>query len=157
MKKVVLWMLLVACFSLSCSYRSYLRLFKPRVSIQDVIREKEAFDKAENPARKRMIVDELSDKLVIIENALVRDIIKSTNIDYEFCVVAAIPSDKGDIECHIYAKNIYEKEDIATVARLEKGTSRINVTGEFNRFFTLLDEAYARIEIINASITIRNK
>jgi hypothetical protein len=157
MKKAILCLMILSVFSLSCGYRGYLRWFRPKVTIMEVIKFKEEIDRSENPARKHLILKDLREDLVSIRNAVVKDVVPSNNIDYEFCVILDIPYEKGNVECHIYSKNVYEKEDIKSVARLKKGRSVIDVVGEFNRFFTLLDEAFTKIEIINASIALRGE
>jgi len=157
MKKLVILIAMISLFSFSCGYRGYLRWFRPKATIQDVIKAKEDIDGTDNPAKRHMILKGLRDDLVSIDRAVVKDIIPSNNIDYEFCVVVDIPYEKGKVECYIYSKNVYEKEDIKTMSRLKKGKSVIDVVGEFNRFFTLLDEAYVKIELINANITMRGE
>ncbi len=157
MKKLVIFTVLITFFPISCGYRGYLRWFRPKTTIREVIRAKEEIDGTDNPARKHMILKGLRDGLVSIDKTVVKDIIPSNNIDYEFCVVVDIPYEKGKVECYIYSKNLYEKEDIKTMSRLEKGKSVIDAVGEFNRFFTLLDEAYVKIELINANITLRGE
>lgn len=154
MKKIVLCIVLVCICPLSCGYRGYLRWFRPKVDIMDVIKAKEEIDRAENPAKKYLIANNLRDDLVSIKNALVKEILPSNNIDYDFCVVVDIPYEKGNVECYLYSKNLYEKEDIATIARLKKGKSVVNAVGEFSRFFTLLDDAFVKIELVNTTIDI---
>jgi hypothetical protein len=63
-------------------------------------------------------------------------------------VLVSVPYEKGMIDCYIYSR------ELKTVSRLVKGKSKIDVVGDFGRFFTLLDDAYTKIEIINADITI---
>ena len=155
MKRIIVFLLLLAVLSLSCGYRGYLRLFRAKVPIAEVIAIKGKIDTTDNPARRHVILSQLKEKLVDIDRVVVKDITPSGNIDYEFCVVVDIPSDKGKVECFIYAKNVYEKEDIKTIAELKKGETVIDVLGEFGRFFSLLDDYYTRIELINASIAIR--
>ena len=157
MKKVCISLMILSVLSLSCCYRGYLRMFQPETKIMDVIKAKEEIDRSENPARKYMIVKGLQKDLVRIEKMVVKDVVPSNIIDYEFCVLVDIPYEKGNVECHIYAKNFYEKEDVRTVARLKKGVSVIDAVGEFNRFFTLLDESFTKIELVNSTIKIRKE
>jgi hypothetical protein len=157
MKRAILCLMILSLASLSCGYRGYLRWFRPKLTIMEVIKVKEEIDRSENPARRYMLVNNLRRDLVTIDDALVKDVVPSNNIDYEFCVIVDMPYEKGNVECHIYTKSLYEKEDIKGVSRLKKGKSVIDVLGEFNRFFTLLDEAYTKIEIINASIALRGE
>ena len=155
MKRSIVFLLLMSVVSLSCGYRGYLRLFRLKVPVAEVINIKEHVDATDNPARRHLMLTELREKLVRIDRAVVKDITPSGNIDYEFCVVVDIPSEKGKVECYIYAKNVYEKEDVKTIAAMKKGETVIDVMGEFNRFFSLLDDFYTRIELVNASIAIR--
>ncbi len=157
MKKIILCILLISICSLSCGYRGYLRWFRPKVDIMDVIKAKEEIDRAENPAKKYLIVNNLRDDLVNIKSAVVKDILPSSNIDYDFCVVVDIPYEKGNVECYLYSKNLYEKEDVATIARLKKGKSVVSAVGEFSRFFTQLDDVFVKIELVNTTIDIKGE
>ena len=145
MKKWVI-LILIAIFPLmSCN--SYMTL-------DEVLVEKEKIDKTDNPARKLLLKNELRDQgiltrnLMEIDNLTVKDVIQSSNIDFDFCIISDMRTKKGMVELYIYTKNI------SRIANLEKGKTRINVTGEFGRFFTLLDEYYTKIEIVNSSIDI---
>jgi hypothetical protein len=40
------------------------------------------------------------------------------------------------------------------MSKLEKNKSRVDVEGDFGRFFTTLDDYYTKIEIIKAKIRI---
>lgn len=155
MKKLLMGIVLIAFCSLSCGYRGYVRWFRPKIDIMEVIKVKEEIDRAENPAKKYLLMKNLQNDLVTISNTVVKDVIPSNNIDYDFCVVVDIPYPKGNVECYLYSKNLYEKEDVVTIARLKKGKSVINAVGEFSRFFTLLDEAFVKIELVNTTIDIR--
>ena len=55
---------------------------------------------------------------------------------------------KGLVECYIYTKNI------RIISELKMGKTKIDITGKFSRFFSMLDEYYTKIEIIDASISI---
>lgn len=156
MKKSIFWLSILSFF-ISCGNLSNLRnFFKDEVSIGEVIAKKKEIDKSDNPAYKYSVTKELTEKLIKINNVVVKDITVSSNIDYNFCVIISVPHEVGDIECYIYARNnMYSKEDIQTVSRLVKKKSKIDVIGEFSRFFTLLDETYTKIEIINARIKIK--
>ena len=113
--------------------------------------EKEKIDKADNPALKFLIKNDLSEKNIVLKNVLVKDITESNNIDYEFCVITDIVSQKGSIEFYIYTKNIN------IISRLVKGKTRINAEGNFYRFFSILDKYYTKVEVTNSSINIVEK
>ena len=143
----------------SCSYiRSLNRVLKEKITVQETIDKKIEVDNTENPALKFKIVDELTQKRVTIKNAVVKDIIESSNIDYQFCVIVEVPSKKGVVECFIYARDFFSiKEDIDTLSLIRKGETRIDADGDFARFFSLLDQTYTKIEIVNSIITIKKE
>jgi hypothetical protein len=85
---------------------------------------------------------------VVLKNIIVDDIVPSQNIDYDFSIVASVNSVKGKIRCIIYTKNLTK------VSELDKGKTKINVHGKFSRFFSLLDEFYTTVEIIQSKIHI---
>ncbi|OHD65882.1 MAG: hypothetical protein A2176_03475 [Spirochaetes bacterium RBG_13_51_14] len=142
--KKYLWLVVVASAAVaSCG------LFKKPILMDGVIDEKVRMDEADNPAKKLMIKEELGGRRIQLFDLTVKEVTESTNIDYDFCVIADVQTKKGAVECHIYSSNV------KTVSRLVKGKSKIDVTGEFGRFFTLLDNYYTRLEIVKASITIK--
>ncbi len=120
-----------------------------KITIQEIINEKEQIDSADNPARAYLLKKNMSEKVITIQDAVVKDVTESSNIDYNFCIIVDIPVKNKKIECYVYSKNI------KTISSLVKGKTVINIEGEFNRFFTMLDDYYTKIEIINASITIK--
>jgi hypothetical protein len=123
-------------------------LIRTKMKVEDVVAEKVKIDSTTNLARKYLILNDLNKKSVVLENILVKEIIPSTNIDYEFCIVADIVVEDKKVECHIYTKNMYK------MANLQEGISRINVVGDFKRFFTMLDEYYTKIEIVQAKVSL---
>ncbi len=143
MKKLVVVIALLAPFALSCSY-----FFKETLNVKQVVAKKEEMDRSGNPAYKFLATRDLAEKRVQVRNVTVKDVIVSGNIDYEFCVLVSVPYEKGMIDCYIYSR------ELKTVSTLVKGTTKIDAVGDFGRFFTLLDDAYTKIEIINADITI---
>ena len=130
---------------ISCNTTSFL---KEKVTIDQVLAAKETIDKSKNPAEVLLLKNDLSEKIVILEDVYVKDIVVSTNVDYDFCILADLQSDKGPIECYIYTKNIKR------ISQLVKGVSIISVKGEFKRFFSMLDNYYTKIEITNSTVTI---
>lgn len=156
MKKISLFLAVLLLSSTACtsSYHKLVRLFKTNISIEDVLKEKERYDLSTNPAEKHLLLDDLQKNLVTVKNAVVKDIIPAINIDYKFSVVVSIPGEKGTIDCYIHTKTIYQKEDIKHIAQMKQGVTKINARGEFNRFITLLDDVYARIELINSDVEI---
>ncbi len=134
--------------SLSVVSCSSFTLLKDQISINDLLTTKETIDKSTNPAEALLLKNNLSEKILILKDITVKDIIVSTNVDYDFCVLADLQSEKGPIECYIYTKNIKR------ISQLKKGVSVINVKGEFKRYFSMLDDYYTKIEITNSIITI---
>ncbi len=142
MKYTRLFLIFVVMTAVSCS------ALKKKISMNDVIKQKVQMDKVENPAQKLFMLRDLGNKRIIIENAVVKEITTSTNIDYDFCVILDVVTSEGKIECYVYTRNVKK------VSRLIKGKTRINVVGEFGKFFTMLDEYYTKVEIIKSGIKI---
>lgn len=141
MKKIsVLFFALI--LPVSCSF------FKPAINIKEVIAVKDKIDTSGNPAQKYILSENLREETVKIQGLTVKDITESSNIDYDFCVISDVQTDKGPVECYIYTKNTY------IISKLEKGKSKINVVGKYSRFFTMLDQYYTKLEIINSEIEI---
>lgn len=143
MKKVLLPLIIVMSVS-SCS----MTFLRDELQVNELIKYKEKIDSTENPAEAYMLKTELATKIVNINGLLVRDIVESTLVDYQYCIISELQTEKGMIECQIYTKNIRR------ISYLVKGKSIINVRGEFSRFFSTLDNYYTKIEIVNSSITI---
>jgi hypothetical protein len=122
--------------------------FKETLMIDQVIAEKEKIETSKNPAKRYLLQKQLSDKSIVIENVIVKSVAVSTNIDYDFCVVADIDVADKKIECYIYSKNV------KIISQLMEGKTKVNVKGEFGKFFSVLDDYYTRVEIIKASINI---
>ena len=142
MKKLLVLLIAVAACS-SCD------LFKKGILMDEVVNEKIQIDGTDNPAKKDVITKELANRRVRLFDVTVKDITDSNNVEYDFCVKADVQTKKGTVECCIYTK------DVKTVARLVKGKSRIDAVGVFDRFFTILDNYYTRVDIIRSSITIK--
>jgi hypothetical protein len=150
--------LIFLIFSTSCGTVTFVKnILKTRISVQDAVDKKIEMDNSNNPAFAFRSANELKQDRIRIDNALVKDIVDSNNVDYKFCVLVAVPTTKGDIDCNVYAGtgDIFTEEDTKTISKLKKGVSMIDVEGDFSRFFTLFDESFTKIEIINASIRIR--
>jgi len=145
MKFKIFFPLFLIFYLISCNTTSIL---KEKITINQVLAAKEKIDASQNPAEVLLLKNDLSRKIVILEDVHVKDIIVSANVDYDFCILADLQSDKGLIECHIYTKNIKR------ISQLVKGVSIISVKGEFKRFFTMLDQYYTKIEITTADVTI---
>lgn len=145
MRRFLVALMLSVPLLLSCAS---LPIFKKTMALKEVIVQKEEIDKSNNPAYKFLRIKDLSKKRVSVRSALVRDIAPSGNVDYEFCVVARIPTEKGAVDCYVYS------HDLDVISRLAAGTSRIDVVGDFGRFFTLLDDAYLKIELLDADLQI---
>jgi hypothetical protein len=147
MKRMAL-VLMIAAVSISLASCS------THYTIEDVIAEKVKIDQTDNPAKKFIIKNNLQDEgfffknVIGLKGVLVKDVIPSTNIDYEFCVLSDIDTSKGKVECYIYTSNV------GRISKLEKGKSRIDAEGQFGRFFTLLDQYYTKLELVKSTITI---
>ena len=103
--------------------------FKNTIKINDLVAKKQEIDFAENPAKKFLINKNLRNNEVVIKDVLVKEITASTNIDYDFCIIVDLTVDKKKIECYIYTSNVNK------ISELLVGKSRIDVEGEFSRFF----------------------
>ncbi|HOD15164.1 MAG: hypothetical protein KBC90_02335 [Spirochaetes bacterium] len=135
--------IIAAVVVLSCSS------FKKAILIDGVVEEKARIEATDNPAMKSLIRDELGKRRIELVGLTVKDVVDSGNIDYDFCVIADVQTQKGMVQCHIYTT------DVKTVAKLVKGKSIIDVSGDFGRFFSLLDSYYTRLEVVKASIRIK--
>ncbi len=145
MKSTIICSVILTISLLSCGSVS---VFREKITIKDLLTTKENIDNSKNPAEILLLKNNLSEKILILNEVKVKDIINSTNVDYDFCVLADIQSEKGNIECFIYTKNLKR------VSQLKKGISIINVKGEFKRYFSTLDNYYTKIEITNSNITV---
>jgi hypothetical protein len=137
---IILLLSVISCSSFT--------ILKEQISINDLLTTKETIDKSVNPAEALLLKNNLSEKILILNDITVKDIIISTNVDYDFCILADLQSEKGPIECYIYTKNIKR------ISQLKKGVSVITVKGEFKRYFSMLDDYYTKIEITNSVISI---
>ncbi|MBN2039021.1 MAG: hypothetical protein JW864_03205 [Spirochaetes bacterium] len=155
-KKILVLFIMISLSS--CGTVGFVKnILKERLSVQDTVAYKAEMDQSENPALIFSKTKELQNKRIRIKDIIVNDIVPSSNVDYKFCVIVTVPTNKGNIDCYIYAGagDIFPKEDINTISRLKKGVSVITVEGDFSKFFTLLDETYTKIEIVNADINIK--
>ena len=125
-------------------------IFKETVKLPYLIEKKQEMDATENPAKSRLIREDLNNKIIEINDLVVKNIIASMIIDYDYCVTADVEIDGKLVEFYIYSN------DIKTLAKLKKGESVIDIRGIFGKFFTMLDDYYTKIEILNASIKIKN-
>ncbi len=123
-------------------------LLKKPIMIEGVVDEKVRMDGADNPAARHIIKEDLGNRRIEIPELLVKEVTESTNIDYDFCIKADVSTKKGTVECNIYT------DDVKTIAKLEKGKTKIEVRGLFGRFFSLPDSHYTRIEIIKSCVKI---
>lgn len=139
MKRLWIAVLVVATVSMTLGC-------KTTINMKQALAKKQKIDRVDNPAKKMMLKRKLTDSSLELYNVLVKDIITSNNIDYDFCVIADIQTDKGPVEAYIYSKNI------RTIASLKKGITRIDVKGDFGRFFTMLDDYYIKMELYNVKI-----
>lgn len=143
MKRTFIALIIVAFALPGCA------LFKKKIVMDDVMVKKEQIDMANNPAKQLVLKQELGNRRIVVTDLVVKDVTESANIDYDFCVVVDVPTKKGTVECYVYSKSIRK------LAQLEKGKTKIDISGEFGRFFTALDSNAVKLEIINAAITIK--
>jgi len=148
MKLKILFLVIPVLFQVSCNTTSF---FRERITVKDLIIAKDRIDESKNPAEVLLLKNNLSEKILFLHDLKVKDIINSTNVDYDFCVLADISSEKGPIECYIYSKNIRR------ISQLKKGESIISVKGDFKRYFSMLDNYYTKIEITNSDISIKKE
>ena len=141
-------MLIFVCFFIGCTS---MKIWVSSYTFDEVIAQKNAIDAAQNPAEGYMLLKELEKKRVIIKKAVVKEVVPSTNIDYNFCVVATVDHPSGSIECHIHTRNWRNEEDIDSIAKLKPGDT-IHVVGVFKRFLKLLGQQYV-VEIVEANIS----
>ncbi|MGL4368118.1 MAG: hypothetical protein ACRCUT_00365 [Spirochaetota bacterium] len=145
-------MIVMCAFAVSaftgCGLKQFEKIIRPTMNVNDAVAEKEELDRADNPAKKYVITNDLGKKLIEVTGAVVKDIIPSTDIDYDFCVIAQVVHEKGTIDFYIYSK------DNKTIAKLEKGKTKIWSLGDFRRFFSLLDDSFIKIDMADADITI---
>lgn len=151
MKKRVIGAIMLLLFLTGCG------LFRETIKVDRAIEYKHQMDQSDNPAQSQLIKNELSKKRIRLENVLVKDVVSSTNIDYNFSVVVEATYNGKSIECYVYGKDWYNREDVGTIAKLKPGKTRIDVVGDFGKFFTLLDDSYTKIEILNADISIKKE
>ncbi len=135
---------LVAALSLAATSCS---LFKTKLKVEEVVAEKVKIEETTNPAKKHLILNDLQKRRVVLNDVVVKKITGSTNIDYDFCIIADVAVGDKKIECHIYTKNVYK------ISNLKEGVSHVSVIGDFRRFFTMLDDYYTKIEIVQAKVT----
>lgn len=144
MKKIAP-ILMLLFFIQACATTTF---FKEKVDLNQLLQTRENIESTDNIAKQLLLKNELSNKVVVLNKIKVKDIIPSSNVDYEFCVISDVKSEKGPIELYIYTKNI------RAVSRMIKGESYIEVEGEFRRFFSTLDDYYLKIEIVNSRLRI---
>ena len=131
-----------------CGFKQYEAILRATTTVDKAVAEKLRIDGANNPAQKYILSREIADKIIYVDNTVVKDIIPSTDIDYQFCVVAQLQHPKGMIEFYIYSK------DNDTIAKLEKGKTKLSAIGDFRRFFNLLGDAFVMIDVVDADLTI---
>lgn len=123
-------------------------IFRDKITMEQLLESKTNIDATNNVAKQLLLKEELTNKIIVLNNLKVKDVVTSSNVDYDFCALSDIKTEKGTIELYIYTKNI------RALSQLEKGKSSIDVTGELSRFFETLDNYYLKIEIINSKIKI---
>jgi hypothetical protein len=142
MKKGISLLIMIIIPLASCS------LLKKVIKAEEAVAEKVKIDATKNPAEQYLILNNLKNKRIKLENIVVKEVAASSNIDYEFCVIVDLEVEGKKIECYVYSKNVYK------ISQLKAGETRVNIIGDFKRFFSMLDEYYTKMEIIEAKITI---
>jgi hypothetical protein len=142
MKHPLIAVTAVAFLVTSCS------IFKTKIRVNDAIAEKVKIENTTNPVRKQLILDDLKKKRIALDNVLVKSVTGSNNIDYDYCVITEVEVDGKKVEFYIYSKNL------RLLSRLQEGVSRVDVVGDFKRFFSMLDEYYTKVEIVNSKLTL---
>jgi hypothetical protein len=125
---------LIISMTIGCSsiqYKSFEKVFRTTLTVQDAVNRKAEYDSNLNPASQSLMLRDLKRSLVEIESTTVKDIIASSLIDYDFTVLVEVSTDRGNIECYVYST------DVKTIASLRKGASKVAVIGDFGRFFQI--------------------
>jgi len=143
-KKEVLIFVVVFLSVSSCS--TLQSFFKSEMTVAQAIMAKDRMDKITNPAQKDIMYKDLQNKIIVVPRAKVLDIIESINVDYSYAVIARVETEKGPVDLYLYSK------DQKLIASLSKESSEISAKGEFSKFFQLLDDSYAKIELVKAKI-----
>lgn len=137
--------LLITCLLLlsSCSSTG---LFSKTIDVHQLAAHKEKVDKTKNPAKQDMLKRDLENQPIALKNVIVKDIMVSSNVDYEYCLIVEVDSKKGKIECFVYSR------DVKGIASLVKNKTKIDVSGIFNGYYSLSDHYYMKIDIVEAAI-----
>ena len=150
MRRLVIPAVMVSFFAVSCiSIKTIQRIYVRTLTIDEVLAAKEQIDLAENPAKKFQIESDLAERFILLDDVVVKDVIPSTDIDYQFYVLVQLSTPKGAVDFYIYSK------DNATLAKLEKGKTHIRALGDFRRFFKLIDNTYVKVDVGDADISIK--
>lgn len=128
-----------------------MKFWIPLYSFDEVIAIKTQIDAAENPAKGFLFLKQLEGKRVKVNNAIVKQIGNSINIDYTFSVIATVEHSSGPINCYIYTKDWRNFEDYYSVAQLKPGDT-ISVVGRFSRFLKFPGTQYA-VELVESNIS----
>lgn len=134
-----------------CTGCTSMKFWIPSYSFDEVIAIKNQIDAAENPAQGFLLLKQLERKRVKVNNAIVKQISNSINIDYTFSVIATVERSSGTIDCYIYTRNWRNDEDYMSVAQLKPGDT-IYVIGRFSRFLKFPGNKYA-VELVESNIS----
>lgn len=129
-----------------------MKFWIPSYSFEEVIAIKNQIDTAANPAQEFLFLKQLERKRVKVNNAIVKQIGNSINIDYTFSVIATVEHSTGPIDCYIYTRNWRNQEDYNSVAQLKPGDT-IYVIGRFSRFLKFPGNKYA-VELVESNIAM---
>lgn len=149
MKKLTMIILLLSVVSnTACFYRAYEKIIKGTINIDEAVETKLQIDQTKNPAMVELIEKDIENKLIKLDNVIVKEVKQSTNIEYKYSVLVEVMHKQGKINCFIYSK------DLGDISELKEGVSRINVLGNFGRFYKLLDDSFVNIDILNSDIDL---
>ncbi|MGQ9844156.1 MAG: hypothetical protein ACUVRK_11430 [Spirochaetota bacterium] len=137
---------------LLCVGCTSMKFWIPAYLFDEVIVIKNQIDTAKNPAQEFLFLKQLEKKRVKVNNAIVKEIVNSINIDYTFSVIATVEHSTGPIDCYIYTRNWRNQEDYNSVAQLKPGDT-IYVIGRFSRFLKFPGNKYA-VELVESNISI---
>ena len=144
--------IMVLIFTVACgniSIKTFQRIYVSTMSVDDVLAAKAQIDMADNPAKKFQIESGLTERFILLNDVVVKDVVPSTDIDYQFYILVQAETPKGIVDFYIYSK------DNSTMASLEKGKTHIRALGDFRRFFKLIDNTYVKVDVGDADISVK--
>lgn len=149
MKKGLILLLAICMLSATaCGYRSYAKLIKKPLSVDDALIMRNNIEQNSNPVARDVETSDMQRQFIEVKNVMVHDIIRSTNVEYEYCLITSVTTKDGDLECYVYTNDTWK------LAKLIPGKSRLNIIGDYGRFFNTIESNKPRLEILHAEIKI---